>query len=142
MSLAAHYGGNAINRQLAGYIHAFAHSIGGMYHIPHGHAIALCMLPVLEHQKDVSMEPLAELAAYCGLTAPGDSPQVAGEKMLAALKNLLDACGLEKGCPAIQPEDYEALVRLIDADSINYSAPKTFTDKEIEAILDRIREGV
>ncbi len=142
MSLAAHYGGNAINRQLAGYIHAFAHSIGGLYHIPHGHAIALCMLPVLEHQTDVSMEPLAELAAYCGLTTPDDSPGKAGEIMLGALRELLDACGLERCCPAILREDYEELVRLIDADSINYSAPKTFTDEEIVTILDRIREGV
>ena len=38
MSLAAYYGGNAINKQLAGYVHAFAHSIGALYHIPHGKA--------------------------------------------------------------------------------------------------------
>ena len=38
--LAAHYGGNAINTQLAGYVHAFAHAIGALYHIPHGKAIA------------------------------------------------------------------------------------------------------
>ena len=140
MGLAAHYGGNAINRQLAGYIHAFAHSIGGMYHIPHGKAIALCMLPVLEMQRDVSLEALAELAAYCGLTEPEDSPEEAEAKMLTALGDLLRACGLGNGCPEIR-EDYEELVRLIDADSINYSAPKTFTDEEITEILDRIREG-
>ena len=51
MCRAAMYGGNAINTQLAGYIHAFAHSIGAKYHIPHGQAITLMMLPVLKYQK-------------------------------------------------------------------------------------------
>ena len=49
--LAAHYGGNAINTQLAGYVHAFAHSIGALYHIPHGKAIAWCLVPIVEAQE-------------------------------------------------------------------------------------------
>ena len=36
MAKAAMYGGNAINTQLAGYVHAFAHSIGARYHLSHG----------------------------------------------------------------------------------------------------------
>ena len=141
MSLAAHYGGNAINRQLAGYIHAFAHSVGGLYHIPHGKAIAVCMIPVLERQADVSVEPLAELAAYCGLTSPGDGPEEAAARMMKPLGELLRLCGLENGCAEVREEDYPELVRLIDADSINYSAPKTFSDEEIVTVLDRIRKG-
>ena len=59
MSLAAFYGGNAINKQLAGYVHAFAHSIGAKYHIPHGDAIARCIVPVIRANKDLSRKRLA-----------------------------------------------------------------------------------
>ena len=57
--LAAHYGGNAINTQLAGYVHAFAHSIGGLYHIPHGKAIAWCLVPILLAQQDLCQDQVA-----------------------------------------------------------------------------------
>lgn len=40
MAKAAMYGGNAINTQLAGYVHAFAHSIGAMYHLSHGQSLS------------------------------------------------------------------------------------------------------
>ena len=141
MALAAFYGGNAINRQLAGYIHACAHSIGGLYHIPHGKAIAYCTLPVLTQLRDLCRKKLAKLSVYCGAADAGDSPETAEDKFFTALRELLEICGLEKGCAELKEEDYPRLIRMIDADSINYSPPKTFTDKEIIQILDSIRTG-
>lgn len=141
MCTAAYYGGNAINTQLAGYVHAFAHSIGGLYHIPHGKAIAFCLLPVVEAQKALCLEPLAELAVCCG-HAEADTPrEEAADRFLAALRQLLTDCGLEKGCAAIREEDTEKLIRMVDADSINYSPCKTFRDEELREILDHIRRG-
>ncbi len=141
MSLAAYYGGNAINRQLAGYVHAFAHSIGALYHIPHGKAIAWCLVPVVEAQKECCLNQLWNLAVWCGVAQQEDTPDEAADKMIAALQKLLDQCGLERGCVELQEKDYPKLVRMIDADSINYSPPKTFSDQEIMRLLDRIRKG-
>ena len=141
MSRAAHYGGNAINKQLAGYVHAFAHSIGAMYHIPHGEAIARCMIPVMCAQKDVCAEKLAALSAYCGFADETDEPSAAADKFIARLAKLMKDCGVEGGFDNLDEGDRETLVRMIDNDSINYSPPKTFTDNEIVAILDRIGRG-
>lgn len=141
MCLAAHYGGNAINKQLAGYVHAFAHSIGALYHIPHGEAIAHCLLPVMTAQRDECLDALAVLAVYCGFAEAADEPDTAADKMFAALRDLLRQCGMEKGCRAIKTGDYHKLTRMIDNDSINYSPPRTFTDREILAILEHIRKG-
>ena len=142
MCRAAHYGGNAINTQLAGYVHAIAHSIGALYHIPHGKAIAWSLLPVIRAQEDIRREVLADLAKYCGLAEGTDSPLLAAAKFRQALEQLLTACGLEKGCSLIRREDYDKLVRMIEEDSINYSPAKTFTDEEVTALLDQIREGI
>ena len=139
--LAAHYGGNAINTQLAGYIHAFAHSIGALYHIPHGKAIAWCLIPIAEAQEHLRIDEMAALAVHCGIAGEDEAPAAAADKMIGALSDLLELCGLEKGCDLIVPEDYDRLVRMIDADSINYSPPITFSDNEIKVLLDRIRRG-
>ncbi len=140
MFLAANYGGNAINTQLAGYVHAFAHSVGALYHIPHGKAIAHCMIPVVEEQKEICRKQLAELSAYCGF-ADGADEQAASDTFISKLKELLAQCGLEDRCEAIKEEDYKQLVQMIDADSINYSPSKTFSDGEIRRLLDMIRKG-
>lgn len=139
--LAAHYGGNAINTQLAGYIHAFAHSIGALYHIPHGKAIAWCLVPVTAAQENMRYEELAALAEHCHLTEEQDTAEEAADKLILALRSLLDLCGLERGCRALQESDYEQLTQMINADSINYSPSRTFSDSEIRMLLDQIRRG-
>ena len=141
MSEAAHFGGNAINRQLAGYVHAFAHSIGAVYHIPHGKAIAWCLIPIVEFQKEICLSRLSSLAVYCGLADESDGEAEAADRLVSALARLLKDCGLEKECAALREEDYEKLIRMIDADSVNYSPPVTLRDSEIRTLLDRIRKG-
>ena len=141
MSRAAYYGGNAINKQLAGYVHAFAHSIGAEYHIPHGEAIAYCILPVMDVQKEMCRERLAALSQYCGFSHKGDDHEKAADAFLDELRMLLTQCGLKHGCEEIKEDDYDKLVGMIDADSINYSPPRTLRDEEIRTILDRIRKG-
>nr|AHF25166.1 iron-containing alcohol dehydrogenase [uncultured bacterium Contig87] len=139
--LAAHYGGNAINTQLAGYVHAFAHSIGALYHIPHGKAIAWCLIPVMKAQEYQRYGEMAELARHCGLAGDSDSQEEAADKLITAIRELLDRCGLEKKCEALREKDYAKLTRMINADSINYSPSRTLTDSEIKMLLDQIRRG-
>ena len=139
--LAAHYCGNAINTQLAGYVHAFAHSIGALYHIPHGKAIAWCLIPVLLAQEYERYGEMAELAVHCGLAGENDPQDAAADRLISALKDLLDKCGLERECSLLKESDYDGLTRMIDADSINYSPSRTLTDSEIRMLLDRIRRG-
>ncbi len=124
---AAMYGGNAINTQLAGYVHAFAHSIGAKYHLPHGVAISLMLLPVLEFQKEVCKEKYAELATYCGV------PDI-----LQAVKDLMAKCGMDQIMSPVRACDHEELIPMIAADSINYSAPLTLSNSDIKQILDTV----
>ena len=139
--LAAHYGGNAINTQLAGYVHAFAHSIGALYHIPHGKAIAWCLIPILSAQEYARYEEMSELARHCHIADESDTNETASDKLIVAIRELLDKCGLEKGCALLSDSDYDKLTRMIDADSVNYSPSRTLTDSEIKMLLDQIRRG-
>ena len=138
MCRAAMYGGNAINKQLAGYVHAFAHSIGAIYHIPHGQAITLMMLPVLRYQMEACRRKYALIARYCGLATDKTDPQEAAELFLKAIADLIATCGLDKLESPVQAGDYEELMRLIAADSINYSAPMTFSNEDIQQVLKEV----
>lgn len=137
MCRAALYGGHTINKQLAGYVHAFAHSIGAKYHLSHGNAISLVLLPVLEYQKQACMDKYAMLARYCHITDKKDDSEAA-EDFLKAVANLLDLCGMNKLKSPVQTSDYASLVKMIAADSINYSSSITLKNSDIIQILKTI----
>jgi len=127
MCRAAMYGGNAINTQLAGYVHAFAHSIGAMYHLSHGQAISLMLMPVLEFQKEACKAQYEALAKYCGVP-----------DFLQAVRDLLHQAGLDTFQSPVRVCDHEKLIPMVAADSINYSAPVTLSEEEIKKVLERI----
>ena len=127
MCRAAMYGGNAINTQLAGYVHAFAHSIGAKYHLSHGQAISIMLMPVLEFQQEACRERYEQLAHYCGVP-----------DFLQAVRDLIHTCGMDQIVSPVKACDHEQLIPMVAADSINYSAPMTLNNEDIKTILDRI----
>lgn len=141
MALAANFGGNAINKQLAGYVHAFAHSIGGKYHLPHGNAIALCLLPVMEFQKQTCLEALADLSRYCSLSEKDDN-LTAANKLLQAIENLIKLCNFKKPEGILKNNDFKSLAKAICLDSINYSSPTVLNNKHIYMIFKTIKGGL
>ena len=134
MCRAAMYGGNAINTQLAGYVHAFAHSIGAKYHLSHGQAISLMLMPVLEFQKEACRERYEALAQYCGIA------NASADAFLHAVRDLLHTCELDQLPSPVRACDHEELIPMIAADSINYSAPVTLSNEDIKAVLGEITE--
>lgn len=140
MSRAANLGGNAINRQLAGYIHAFAHTVGAAYHLSHGEAITLCMMPVLRHQQAACTRQLAALARYCGLA--GYAGQVGDAEAARLFVDTLDTfiarLGLALDGSVVRQADYGRLAVGVARDSINYSSPVTLHHGEMIEIFNQI----
>lgn len=140
MCKAAYFGGHAINTQLAGYVHAFAHSIGAKYHIAHGQAISLMLMPVLEFQKAACTEKYAMLARHCHLAGHDTDDSEAADLFLHAVASLMKECGMDRLPKPVKPEDYAELTRMVVQDSINYSAPVTLDNNDIEIILKQVTE--
>lgn len=69
-------------------------AIGAMYHIPHGNAIALCMIPVLEWLKPYCIAKYAEMSRMCGFSAENENDAVAADRFLAEVAALMKKCGL------------------------------------------------
>ena len=67
MQRGAFYAGRAFTRGCVGYVHAVGHTLGGLYGVPHGLAMAV-LLPYVMRQFGVSAHKrLAELADVCGI---------------------------------------------------------------------------
>ena len=141
MCRAAYFGGHAINTQLAGYVHAFAHSIGAKYHLPHGQAISLMLMPVLEFQKEACKEKYAMLARHCRFADYETDDEQAAEVFLQAVARLMSQCGMDKLFSPVKAEDHEELTRMVVQDSINYSAPITLSNEDIEQILKTVTQN-
>ena len=57
--------GIAFTNAYVGYVHAVAHGIGGLYHVPHGEANAILLPKVLAAYGSAVYEPLARLLCSC-----------------------------------------------------------------------------
>ena len=72
MLTASHRAGLAFRRASTGYVHAIAHRLGEIYHLPHGLAIAAVLPFVLRASRPYVDDALAKLAAACGMQASAD----------------------------------------------------------------------
>ena len=62
----------------------------------------------------------------------------AADQFLQAVSDLIVTCSLDKLESPVQPADYEELTHMIAADSINYSAPMTFSNEDIRKVLEKL----
>ena len=85
------------------------------------------------------MTKYAMLARYCHLVDDSADDQEAANRFLETIRELIATCSLDQLEPPVKPSDYEELTRMIVKDSINYSAPMTFSDEDIVKVLERMK---
>jgi alcohol dehydrogenase class IV len=72
MHNAATCAGLGFGNAMASMAHAMGHSLGGTFHVPHGHAVALFLPYTIEFFAPQAPERFAELAASVGFPNAGD----------------------------------------------------------------------
>lgn len=70
--VASFLAGMAFTRTYVGYVHAFAHSIGGRYGVAHGLANAVLLPHIMEYYLPASTGRLARMAQICGISSDPD----------------------------------------------------------------------
>ena len=119
-------------------IHALAYPLGARFHIPHGHANALVMAPVIRFNLASAQRHYAELAAHLLPDQHFDNEASAAEAFVQAVEGLVKASGLEQrlsnlnvdqaSLPVMASEVVVGIRRLID------SNPCDMTEQDVEAI--------
>ncbi len=103
--LAATQGGIAFANASVTLIHGMSRPIGGLFHVPHGLSNAMLLAEVTAWSIEYASARYADCARAMGISALTDSDALAGEKLVAALRQLTaDLCvpgpadyGIEKG---------------------------------------------
>jgi len=74
--------------------HALAHTLGSLYHVPHGVGCAIGLPYVMEYNMGHSMEKLAQIAVALGQNTTGLSVREAAVSAILAVKQLITDVGL------------------------------------------------
>ena len=141
MQLAAFYAGIAFTRAYVGYVHAVAHTLGGMYSVPHGLANSVILPYVLEYYGEAAHKRLAELADLVGITSDGDTDAAKADKFIKAIKDMNESMQIPNKIKGIKDEDIPIMVKraLKEANPL-YPVPKFMGAEEITEIFRIIKE--
>jgi alcohol dehydrogenase class IV len=88
LAVASCLAGLAFSRASVGYVHAIAHQLGPLYHLPHGYLNAILLPYVLDFYVDGAAPRMAEFARACGLGQDGDDPRSLAKSLIAAIRLL------------------------------------------------------
>jgi alcohol dehydrogenase class IV len=138
MALASLYAGLAFTRAAVGYVHAFAHKIGGMYGVPHGLANAILLPRVLDFSKDAPQAEarLAELAVAIGAGSESEPKAVLAQRFVDRVRELERVIGIPETIAALRAEDIPLIARAALAEAAgDYPVPKNMSRAQAEALL-------
>ena len=135
MQHAAFYAGRAFTRGCVGYVHAIGHTVGGLYSVPHGRAMAVILPHVLDAFGDSADKRLAELTDAIGIRSH-DKAQAFREW----LNEMNYAMGIPKGFPCIKEEDIPRMAEWADREANPlYPVPKILSRGELEELIWKIK---
>ncbi len=139
MMVASCEAGMAFSSAMVGVVHAMAHTIGALYHVPHGLANALLLAPGMEYNLPVAEARLANLLPAFGEKASGDQARDA----LAAIgfvRKLQARIGLPARLRDVKvPEDgLERVAENALLDAAIYTNPR---EGAVEEILEVLRKA-
>ncbi len=84
------YAGIAFGNAGVTAVHAFAYPIGAEFHIPHGVANSIMLVPVFRFNMTGNLARFAKLAEFLGEDTQGLSQKAAAEKAIAHIVQLVD----------------------------------------------------
>jgi aldehyde dehydrogenase (NAD+) len=141
MLLASFWAGDSFTRAGLTYVHPVAHTLGGLYNVPHGRANAVILPYVLEAFGGAAHKKLAKLAEAAGLDVAGRTDAEAAGAFIASIRRLNRGMGIPEKFGCIREEDIPQMVRWALAEANPwYPVPKIFGGAEVEAIIRSVME--
>ena len=130
---AAYKAGIAFSKSYVGYIHALAHSLGGLYGTPHGLANTVIMPYVLEAYGKSVYKKLHRLGVSAGVSSKTDPHEIGAKKFIDGVQKLNQDMGIPEKLEGIKKEDIPSLSKHAEREANPlYPVPKLMTRKELE----------
>ena len=138
MQLAAFHAGRAFTRGCVGYVHAVGHTLGGLYGVPHGLAMAVILPHVMRQFGPAVYDKLADLADVCGIT--GADRKEKAEAFIDWIEEMNRKMDIPKGFDCIREEDIDQIIKWADKEANPlYPVPVIWKYKDFRKLIDTIR---
>lgn len=139
MLLASYKAGCAFTRAYVGYVHAIAHTLGGLYGIPHGLANAVVLPYVLEAYGSCIYPKLARLARIAGTGSEDETEAQLAEGFIQSIREMNSAMNIPLGFSEIADKDVHLIVkRVLLEGNPGYPVPRIIDEKECTDIIRRL----
>ena len=139
MLLASYQAGLAFTRAGVGYVHAIAHQLGALYHVPHGLANAIVMPRVLDFSKARSVPRLAQLARAAGLQGQRDDDAWLADAFVAWVRQLNAELKIPAIVEKLAPQDFGQIVRQAFAEAHGtYGVPRYMDTDDALGVLNAL----
>ena len=145
MHNAATIAGLGFGNALAALAHSLGHSLGAVFHIPHGRAVGLFLPYTIEFSVRGGETRYAEIARFLGL--PAASEEEGASSLVSAIRGLLKRLGQPTAIAelGISPDEFERelpkLVENAENDSCTVTSPRIPTTEEFERLFRYAYEG-
>ena len=135
---ASYRAGFAFTRASVGNVHAIAHTLGGLYDVPHGRANAVLLPVVLEEYGAAAHKRLAELADVVGLCPAGSAAEKA-QAFIAAIYAMNRQLGIPADFACIRTEDLPQMAAWAEAEANPvYPVPVVFDRQRFIKVIRRV----
>lgn len=134
---ASYEAGIAFTRSCVGYVHAVAHTLGGLYGIAHGLANAVILPIILELYGAAIYKPLAELADSVGIEGTGMAEKA--KNFIKAIRHMNKYMQIPEHID-IKDEDIPKIIKwaMAEANPV-YPVPVIWDEADFEKAIDKIR---
>lgn len=133
---AAFLAGKAFTRAYVGYVHAMAHTLGGMYGVPHGLANSVILPYVLEYFGESAQGRLAILARKSGLAEAAMGDAEASRAFIARIKAMNREMAIPDFIQGIKEEDIPLMVgRALSEANPLYPVPRVLGRKDLTELF-------
>jgi len=138
LAVASCLAGLAFTKASVGYVHAIAHQLGPLYHLPHGYLNAILLPYVLEFSMDGATPQMAELAVACGLGEEGDDSRSLAMSLVDGIRRLNASIGIPPTIEQIADADIPEIARRALAEAHGtYPVPKYMSATECATVVRR-----
>ena len=142
MLIASNKAGFAFTRAGVGYVHAVAHTLGGLYNTPHGLANAVILPIVLEDYGAAVYPKLARLAELTGTAVSGSEKEKA-EAFIREIRAMNQRMEIPTGFDFIQEKDIPQMIAwALKEANPTYPVPVLYDQSRCEKVIRRVMAEV
>ena len=139
MQRGAFYAGRAFTRGCVGYVHAIGHTLGGLYGVAHGLAMAVLLPHVMKEFGASAHKRLAELADVCGIGGRNDAEKA--NAFIRWIEETNKKMGLPDKFDVVKDEDIDQMITWAKKEANPlYPVPVVWGRKDFRRLIESIRK--